>query len=101
MQGLRSCTKALIEKQVDDKSNIEDVLDHLQKYWDNLTQKIELMNEKLKLLPETREKFDKNIHSINSWLNEIEQNKRQLNNNDLTVSEYKRLIEKLKVRLHK
>ena len=55
------------------------------------------MNEKLKLLPETREKFDKNIHGINSWLNDIEQNKRQLNNNDLTVTEYKRLIDKLKV----
>ncbi len=55
------------------------------------------MNEKLKLLPETREKFDKDIHSINSWLNDIEQNKRQLNNNDLTVTEYKRLIDKLKV----
>lgn len=56
------------------------------------------MNEKLKLLPETREKFDKNIHSINSWLNDIDQNKRQLNNNDLTVAEYKRLIDKLKVK---
>jgi DNA repair ATPase RecN len=72
-------------------------LDHLQKYWESLTQKIVHMNEKLKLLPETREKFDKDIHSINSWLNDIEQNKRQLNNNDLTVTEYKRLIDKLKV----
>jgi DNA repair ATPase RecN len=94
---LRSCTQELIEQKVEDKSNIEDVLDHLQNYWESLTQKIELMNAKLKTLPETREKFDKNLHNINTWLNDIDQNKRQLNNNDLTVSEYKRLIEKLKV----
>lgn len=58
------------------------------------------MNSKLKTLPDIKEKLDKNFHNINTWLNEIDHNKRQLNNPDLTVPEYKRIVDKIKVSLY-
>jgi DNA repair ATPase RecN len=100
LQGLRSCTKELIEQKVEDKSSIENVFDHLQKYWENLILKIESMNSKLTTLPNAKETFDKNIHNLTAWLNELEQNKRNLNNNDLSSTEYKRILDKINVIIH-
>lgn len=99
LQGLRSCSKELSEKKIDDKSNLESVLDYLQNHWSNLTRKIENMNAKLTVLPDTKENFEKNLNQLNNWLVEIEFNSKGLFNNSLSSSsEYKRLVDKTKVK---
>ena len=99
LQGLRMCSKELGEKRVEDKSSIEDILDYLQSYWSNLTKKIETMNAKLTILPGAKENFERNFFQFASWLNELELNSNSLFNNGLTsTSEYRRLLDKAKVR---
>lgn len=98
LQGLRTCTRELSEKKVEDKSNVEEILEYLQNYWLNLTKKIETMNQKLTILPDTKENFERSYNQFVSWLYELEQQSESLNNNNLSsVSEYKRLVEKCRV----
>jgi hypothetical protein len=99
LQELRNCSKELSEKKgVEDKSNIEDILDYLQKYWDNITKKIETMNIKLKLLPSAREGFERNFFQLVSWINDLEINSAALKNDNLSsTTEYRRLLDKIKV----
>lgn len=98
LQGLRSCTNALLDqKMVEDKSTILDTNDKIQKYWETLTKKIETMSNRLKALPDLKEKFDKEIYQLNAWLTDFEQNKRNLNNNDLSIGEYKKILERFNV----
>jgi hypothetical protein len=99
LQELRNCSKELSEKKgVEDKSNIEDILDYLQKYWDNITKKIETMNTKLKFLPSAREGFERNFFQLVSWINDLEINSAALKNDNLSsTTEYRRLLDKTKV----
>jgi hypothetical protein len=99
MQALRICTKELVNHKVEEKANIEKSLDNFQKYWESLLQKIEKMTTKLKTLPDAKESFEKGLHQLSTLLIEFEQNKRQLNNNELSVADYKRIVDKLKVSL--
>ena len=98
LQGLRTCTKELSEKKSDDKSNVEEIFDYLQNYWSSLTRKIETMNAKLTVLPDTKENFEKSLTQLTSWMHEFELNVDNLNNNNLSSSsEYRRLAEKCRV----
>ena len=98
LQGLRTCTKELSEKKSDDKSNVEEIFDYLQNYWSSLTRKIETMNAKLTVLPDTKENFEKSLTQLANWMHEFELNVDNLNNNNLSSSsEYRRLAEKCRV----
>lgn len=98
LQELRTCTRELNEKKADDKSNVEEILDYLLGYWANLTKKIETMNTKLTILPDTKENFERNFDQFSAWLGDIEKNYESLNNNNLSsLSEYRRLAEKCQV----
>jgi chromosome segregation ATPase len=98
LQELRTCTNELNEKKTDDKSNVDEILDYLQSYWTNLTKKIETMNAKLTILPDTKDNFERNFNQFSSWLTDIERNYESLNNNNLSsLSEYRRLAEKCQV----
>ncbi len=97
LKGLRNCTHELTSQNVEEKANIEKSLENFQKYWESLLQKIEKMTKKLKTLPDSKESFERGLHQLSTSLIEFEQNKRQLNNNDLSVVDYKRLVDKLKV----
>ena len=99
MEGLRTCTKALVDQKVEDKSSIQEIFEHLQKYWQSLTHKIETMNTKLKKLPDAKEQIDTDLHHLSAWLSEFEQSKRTLNSNELSTGDYKRLVDKLKTSL--
>jgi hypothetical protein len=100
LQGLRTCSKELAEKKAEEKSNVDEILDYLQNYWSSLTKKIETMNAKLTVLPDTKETFDRNICLFTCWLSEFEHNFANLNNNNLpSTSDYRRLIEKCRVSL--
>ena len=98
LHGLKICTQELAEKKVEDKSNIEEIFDYLQNYWKNLTQKIEAMNSKLTVLPDTKENFQLNLNQLTTWLIEIEFNTENLfKNHMISTSEYKRFLDKSKV----
>ena len=100
LQGLRVCTQELSEKKVEDKSNVEEIFEYLQNYWKNLTQKIEAINSKLTTLPDAKENFQLNINQLTTWLIEIELNTENLfKNHMVSTSEYKRFLEKSKVKL--
>jgi len=102
LHGLKMCTQELSEKKVEDKSNIEEIFDYLQNYWKNLTQKIESMNSKLTILPDTKENFQLNINQLTTWLIEIEFNTDNLfKNHMVSTSEYKRFLDKSKVNFFK
>ena len=102
LQGLKMCTQELADKKVDDKSNIEEIFSYLQNYWLSLTQKIEAMNSKLTILPDTKENFQLNINQLTTWLIEIELNTDNLfKNHMVSTSEYKRFLDKSKVNIKK
>ncbi len=98
LQGLRNCSKELCEKKQEEKSNVDEILDYLQGYWVNLTKKIETMNAKLTILPETKDSFEANFNQFAGWLYDVEQNVEGVRNNNLaSLSDYRRLAEKCQV----
>lgn len=100
LQGMRTCSKELSEKKTEEKSNVEEILDYLQNYWKKLTKKIETMNAKLTILPDTKENFEIQFNVFANWLYELEQNWENLSNNNLpALSDYRRLSEKCQVSL--
>ncbi len=98
LQGLRNCSKELCEKKQEEKSNLDEILEYLQSYWVNLTKKIETMNAKLTILPETKESFETNFNQFAAWLYQVELNLESLKNNNLaSLSDYRRSAEKCQV----
>ena len=98
LHGMRGYLKELVEKKIEDKTNMEETLEFLQNYWNNLLKKIETMNAKLTILPNAKDNFEKNTGQLIHWISEAESTSRVLNDNNISsMSEYRRQIEKCRV----
>ena len=98
MKCLRNCAQELAEQNVDDKANVDEILNYLQSYWKSLVQKIDTMSEKLTILPNAIEDYETNVAQFTAWLGETEKNAANITNNNLSsLFEYRRSLEKIKV----
>jgi hypothetical protein len=99
LENLRGLIDELRAIKPDDASHMQVVLDHMQTYWFDLTERIESVYGKLTMLPDAKENFQFNLIEVDNWLNEAEVNAINLFSNSLsTTTEYKNILEKIRVR---
>jgi hypothetical protein len=99
LESLRALIEELRSIKPEDAAHMQEVFDHVQTYWFNLTQRIESVYGKLTMLPDAKENFQFNLVEVDNWLNEAEVNAINLFSNSMaSTTEYKNVLEKIKVR---
>ena len=98
LESLRAIIANLKEIKPDDASNFQQVFDHIQNYWFNLTQKIDSIFAKLTMLPNAKQNYERNLAQFDVWLCELEITvKALLANNFGSITDYRNILDKAKV----